>query len=250
MSARSEDSGQAEPLRLDLRHPAVAGRSGAGVTVAVIDSGVHASHPHVGRVAGGVTLGIEGEGADDTLDRLGHGTAVTAAIREKAPDAEIYAVKVFGSELATSTDILIRAIDWASERGIRLINLSLGTARTKPELALWACVERARERGSIVVSPREHRGVEWLPGCLGQVVGVRLDWGCPRHELRMHRDTDPPVAVASGLPRPIPGVPPERNLKGVSFAAANVTGLLALLLEGQPAVSTAEGVWAVLSGGE
>jgi hypothetical protein len=36
---------------------------------------------------------------------------------------------------------------------------------------------------------------------------------------------------ASGYPRPIPGVDPERNLKGLSFAVANATGLLALMLE-------------------
>jgi hypothetical protein len=35
---------------------------------------------------------------------------------------------------------------------------------------------------------------------------------------------------ATGVPRPIPGVPPERNLKGLSFAVANVTGILARLL--------------------
>jgi hypothetical protein len=37
---------------------------------------------------------------------------------------------------------------------------------------------------------------------------------------------------ASGYPRPIPGVPAERNLKGLSFAVANATGLLALHLCG------------------
>jgi hypothetical protein len=36
---------------------------------------------------------------------------------------------------------------------------------------------------------------------------------------------------ASPFPRPIPGVPPERNLAGVSFAVANVTGFLARVLE-------------------
>ena len=33
--------------------------------------------------------------------------------------------------------------------------------------------------------------------------------------------------AASGYPRPIPGVPREKNLKGISFAVANVTGTLA-----------------------
>jgi hypothetical protein len=35
---------------------------------------------------------------------------------------------------------------------------------------------------------------------------------------------------ASGYPRPIPGVPPERNLRGVSFAVANATGVIARFL--------------------
>ena len=59
--------------------------------VAVIDSGVHAEHPHVGSVAGGVTIEPDGEAHADYLDRLGHGTAVTAAILDKAPDADIQA---------------------------------------------------------------------------------------------------------------------------------------------------------------
>ncbi|MYG21824.1 MAG: hypothetical protein F4168_05470, partial [Gemmatimonadetes bacterium] len=40
------------------------------------------------------------------------------------------------------------------------------------------------------------------------------------------------VVAASPYPRPIPGVPVERNLSGISFAVANVTGVLASVLEG------------------
>jgi len=38
--------------------------------------------------------------------------------------------------------------------------------------------------------------------------------------------------TAAPYPRPIPGVPKERNLSGVSFAVANATGMLARMLEG------------------
>jgi hypothetical protein len=38
------------------------------------------------------------------------------------------------------------------------------------------------------------------------------------------------VLRASPYPRPIPGVPPERNLNGISFAVANATGALAAVL--------------------
>ena len=68
---------------------------GRGIRVAIIDSGVHAQHPHVGGVAGGVAIDPEGHISDDFVDRLGHGTAVAGAIREKAAAAELYAVRVF-----------------------------------------------------------------------------------------------------------------------------------------------------------
>ena len=93
----------------------LAGCGGEGVRIAVVDSGVHALHPHVGGVAGGVAIGSDGTEAAGYLDRLGHGTAVTAAIKEKAPEAELLAVKVFGDRLATSCGALVRAIEWAAE---------------------------------------------------------------------------------------------------------------------------------------
>ena len=75
--------------------------TGRGVRVAVIDSGVHAAHPHIGSVAGGVAIDEDGREHEDYVDRLGHGTAVAAAIKEKAPDAELYVVKVFDRSLST-----------------------------------------------------------------------------------------------------------------------------------------------------
>ena len=84
-----------------------------------------------------------------------------------------------------------------------------------------------------MVAAGEHEGVRWLPGTLSGVVSVGLDWSLPREQCVVQVDADGEVRVtASGFPRPIPGVPPERNLKGLSFAVANATGLLALALQG------------------
>jgi subtilisin family serine protease len=203
------------------------------VRIAVIDSGVHASHPHVNGVAGGVAITADGREENDFVDRLGHGTAVTAAIREKAPDAAIFAVKIFHDSLATRIQPLLRAINWSVENGMHLINLSLGTSNQEHELVLLAALDRARAKGILLVAAFEDSGVRWLPGALPGAVPVTLDWDCPRDQYRISTLTDGRTLYhASGYPRPLPNLPPERNLKGISFAVANVTGLLARELLG------------------
>ncbi len=202
--------------------------TGRGVKIAVIDSGVHAAHPHVGGVAGGVAIDEDGCEHDDYLDRLGHGTAVTAAIKEKAPDAEVYAVRVFERSLSTRLATLIAAIDWSARHGMHLVNLSLGTARAEHEEALRDAVQRAAAGGTVIVAAAEDDGVRWLPGSLPGVIAVRLDANCPRHLYRAGEIGGTTMFYASPFPREIPGVPPERNLNGVSFAVANMTGFAAL----------------------
>lgn len=233
--------------RHTLDGPLFAGRTGRGVRVAVVDSGVTAGHPHVGVVSESVCIGAEAAttpttpttAATDALDRLGHGTAVAAAIKEKAPAIELVSVKVFGRALTTSADVLARAITRSADMNARLINLSLGTANTERAETLRAAVDYATSRGAIVISARESDGVTFLPGLLPGVAGVLADWECAREELLAELDeAGGAMFHASAYPRPIPGVPRERNLSGVSFAVANVTGFLARLLEGYPAART------------
>ena len=198
------------------------------VRVAVIDSGVHASHPHVGGVSGGIGIDDTGATHDDYVDRLGHGTAVTAAIKEKAPDAEIFAIKVFDRELAATGRALVAGCEQALAANAHIVNMSLGTANRDHEAALEQVVHRLAEQGAVIVAAGEQDGVRWLPGAIAGVWAVTLDWRVPRDTCRLDRLSAAGAKFsASGFPRPIPGVPPARNLKGLSFAVANVTGLLA-----------------------
>ena len=220
--------------RFTLDDPPFAGLTGDGVRVAVIDSGVHPANPHIGAARiSGVHIGADGEIDDDVVDRIGHGTAVAAAILEKAPGIELVVVRVFDWTLATSGAVLARAITWAAEHGARVINLSLGTSNPTRAATLGAAVGDAGAAGAIVVSARELDGVHWLPGSLPNVVGVTLDASCDRNDVVVTVDpvTSTVGLAASGYPRPIPGVPVERNLSGISFAVANATGFLARLLE-------------------
>ena len=212
----------------------LAERTGKGICVAVIDSGVHAAHPHVGAIAGGIALREDGSIVDDYADRLGHGTAVTAAIRDIAPDAVIFAIKVFWQSLATDVATLVRAIDEAAARSAAVINLSLGTADMRHRPMLEAAVARARARGALVVAAHDDGGVRRLPGCLDQVIAVRADWSCARDTYDVAAVEDRRVIATSPYPRDIPGVPRERNLSGVSFAVANAAGFVARALEAAP----------------
>jgi subtilisin family serine protease len=205
--------------------------TGRGVRIAVIDSGVHAAHPHVHSVAGGVGIDASGHKREDYTDRLGHGTAVTAVIREKAPDAEIFAVKVFERELATTGQALVAALRWAIDQRAGVINLSLGTTNPDHEPFLADVVQRARDAHVVIVAAAPQPDARWLPGALPGVVRVGVDWTLPRDTCRVAVLPSGEIEIdASGFPRPIPGVPPERNLRGVSFAVANATGLLARVL--------------------
>ncbi len=203
--------------------------------VGVIDSGIHPDHPHIGPVAAGAGFDGEGNLNDDTVDRLGHGTAVAAAIQDFAPAVHVCPLRVFDRSLDASVEALVAAIDWAAAHGLPLVNLSLGTNDRSRAGVLADAVGRAHQAGVVIVAAGSNRGVDWLPGTLDLdgVVRVELDWAYPRGS---HRVTGPPEASVfhtCGYPRPIPGVDPERNLKGLSFAVANVTGIAARAMLGK-----------------
>ena len=212
---------------LSLQDAPFAGATGDGVRVAIIDSGVTAGHPHVGAVLNGVRIGADGEDAEYS-DRVGHGTAVAGAIREKVPDAELLAVRVFDRELTTTAGILARAIEWAVLHKAQIINVSLGTPNAAHAERLAAAVQLADEAGALVVAAATNAGRPVWPGALPSVVAVEAAWDVPRDVIRVGDRPDGSLLLwASAFPRPISGVPAERNLQGVSFAVANATGFLA-----------------------
>ena len=208
-----------------------AGYTGKGIRVAVIDSGVNACHHHIGAVAGGVTIGSEHD--DNTYtDIIGHGTAVMAAIQEKAPNAGYFAVRVFHSSLRTTIDLLLRAIEWSIVNRMDVINLSLGTTNPAHRERFMQMIARAAEQGLVLVSARDTDGTPALPGSLPGVIGVALDWDCPRGTFWSKTENHGLALIASGYPRSLPGVPPSKNLHGVSFAVANATGFVVRACEG------------------
>jgi subtilisin family serine protease len=198
--------------------------TGKGVRIAVIDSGVNAEHPHVNGVAGGTAIGGE---IDSYVDLLGHGTAVLAAIKEKAPEAEYFAVKIYYRSLRTNLASLAAAFRWSIDHKVDVINLSLGTVNSAHQAEMKGLIQLAENAGTVVVAAAEMESVPAFPGCLPRVIGVSVDWNCPRDTFYFDASGAPPRWMASGYPRTLPGVHPLRNLYGVSFAVANMSGFVA-----------------------
>jgi subtilisin family serine protease len=192
------------------------------VRIGILDSGVCRTHPHVGKIVDGITITADGAtaGYEDTL---GHGTAVAAIIHHLNPKADLIAVKIFDRKLATSLPVVIRAIDWCLEHDIQVINLSLGTLNPEHRSAFEDAVARTRQAGAVIVSALEMSGAAALPGSLAGVIGVMEG-----DEYQVNHRYGKLVYTAPPFPRDIPGVPRERNLKGVSFAVARVSAQIAV----------------------
>ena len=203
---------------------------GYGLRVAVIDTGINARHPHICAPTHAVHFDPE-DGESSCQDILGHGTAVAAAIQEKAPHADYYILKLFTDSLRTSSNRLVRAIEWTIEHRMDVVNLSLGSSNFDHVGIFKSLVARATAAGVVLVAARFAPQGPVLPGMLAGVISVGVDWDLPRNRYRVSEESGLPICYASGFPRPLPGVPVARNLSGISFAVANMTGFVVRVCE-------------------
>jgi len=155
----------------------VGSRPASPATVALIDSGwsPRLEDPRVGpgfwitSDAGGSI-----EWSPGAEDEIGHGTACADLILRVAPAAHVVPIKVFRSELETSPEILLAALELAMRLEVDVVNLSLGTREARATEPLFeACVEAA-QRGIVVVAAANPR-YPGIPAHFANVVGVGSD---------------------------------------------------------------------------
>ena len=198
----------------------------SNLRIAVLDSGVNPSHPHVGGLTAGVSLAGEVI-SDDTVDRLGHGTAVAALIHALAPEAAIVPVRIFDKTLSTNLSTLLRALEWCTANSIQIINLSLGTTNEDHREPFERAVTHIADAGVMLVAPYAMEKTLLLPGTLPGVVGVVADADCADTACTVKQVASKVIFGAQPYPRDIPGVPRSSNLSGVSFSVARVSAYLA-----------------------
>ncbi len=132
--------------------------TGAGVTVAVVDSGVRATHQDL---AGAVLHGTDfvSAGGDGMSDPNGHGTHVAGIIAARsngvgglggAPSVRILPVRVLDASGSGYTSDVASGIIYAADHGARVVNLSLGGPTASPSLE--QAMQYANSKGAVVVA--------------------------------------------------------------------------------------------------
>ena len=218
--------------------------TGRGVVVGVVDSGWDraADDP---RVLPGVGLVHPDDDlatlrTDDDRDRVGHGTACINQVLRLAPDARVVPIRVFGSGLETAPETLEAAILYAVERGVHLVNVSVGTTRAGTMRPLLAACARAGRAGAIVVAAGPNTGAWSYPARFRGVLGVAAGRFATPFDYR-YLPGRAPECEAWGVDLPVVGMGGEAVLvQGTSFAAPNITGIVALLLERHPGATLAQ----------
>jgi type VII secretion-associated serine protease mycosin len=152
-------------LRIDQVHKITKGN---GVVVAVVDSGVEATHPDLrGQVLRGAAFGAAAA-SGPTADADGHGTGMAGSIAAKgggenhalgiAPGAKILPVKVFTkrSFSTQSEDVVVDGIRWAADHGAQVINISLCIG-SEPTQGVRDAVAYALSKDAVVVAGSGNR---------------------------------------------------------------------------------------------
>ncbi|HLV59316.1 MAG TPA: S8 family serine peptidase [Natronosporangium sp.] len=230
--------------------------TGSGITVAVVDSGVDASHDELsGRVLAGADF-VDGS-TDGRTDPVGHGTAVASLIAGSrsglAPDATILPVRVLDEENRyRSASTVAEGVIWAVRHGADVINLSLGGAGRSPTLR--AAIDMAMAHDVVIVActgnlkDDEHVQV-WYPAREPGVIAVAgLTWSAdgPAHWERSVTGRETVLAAPALLIAAAPG-DGYRQVQGTSFSAALVTAAAALVRARWPEAPAGEVVYRLVT---
>ncbi len=229
--------------------------TGKGVKVAIFDTGV-ADIPALANVKKYSFVEDNEETPEDEslpIDTDGHGTAVAGLIAGQvstrlndgylvgvAPDVDLYSVKVFENDGANMVTIL-KAVEWAIENNVDMINMSLGTV--KDDLILHQAIKEAYEAGITMVAAAGNDGnaqpVQY-PANYQEVIAVS--------SIDQYRKIWRKSNTGKQIEYTAPGVDinvldltkPYTEMSGTSIATPHVVGMIALIKQQYPTYTTSE----------
>jgi subtilisin family serine protease len=211
---------------------------GDKVLIAVVDSGIDVAHPEL---AGMIADQFDAIGSGDKVHP--HGTGIAGAIvaharlTGSAPAARILAARAFGARRDTNdgtTFNILKALDWSVTRGARIINMSFAGPRDPAVLRSLAV---ARGHGVVLVAAAGNAGPKSPPLYPAADPDVIAVTATDENDLLFAAaNQGKHIAVAApGVDIFLPATEGTYQMvSGTSFAAAEVSGTVALLLERRP----------------
>ncbi|WP_172794027.1 S8 family serine peptidase [Sporosarcina sp. HYO08] len=235
--------------------------TGAGIKVAVLDSGVDVKHRDLKVQGGYCSLGYDCAPGTPYDDDNGHGTHVAGIIAASnnntgiigiAPDVELYSIKALNAFGVGSTNSLINGVEWAIKNNIDILNLSITTE--DHDVALEKALATAYQKGMLIVGSAGNNGGTanksvMYPAKYETVIAVSAVKNdlSKLKESAMGKEVDiaaPGELVFSTYPVKFDSldfkVDGYTHMSGTSMATPHVTGILALYKERFPKKSNVE----------
>jgi len=214
---------------------------GNGVLVAVIDTRIDTAHPDL---AGVVTGSFDATGAPDKPHAHGTGIAGVIAAQGKligvAPSVKLLAVQAFASAKSEGTSMhILDALEWSGKAGAKVINMSFaGPADAEVHTMILA----VRNTGAVLIAAAGNAGPKskpLYPAAYPETIAVTATDIEDKLFAQANRGRHISVAAPGvSILAPAPGEAYTMQ-SGTSFAAAQISGVAALILERNPSLDAA-----------
>ncbi len=238
------------PLRLAQAHSL---SRGAGITVAVIDTGIDFAHPLFANKITGPYYDFAANDLNPMDDGggvgTGHGTFVAGLVLRAAPDARIMPLRAFNQTGRATSFTIARAIRFAASNGARIIHMSFGLLNE--DGLVEEAVDMAAAAGAFMVASAGNDNLERIhyPAVHPSVLSVTSTGaGDVRAPFANYHTLVNVAAPGASLHSAFPGGG-WAFWSGTSFSTALVAGKAALLLAAQPFVETTQVRTTILSSG-
>jgi subtilisin family serine protease len=213
--------------------------TGSRILIAVIDSGVDAAHPDLA----GAIIGNFDAGTDEARPHP-HGTGMAGAIAARrtgvAPRVGLLTVRAFGSsadKAEGTTFTIIKGLDWAAAQGARIVNMSFAGP---PDPRLRDALARASGKGMVLIAAAGNAGPNsppLYPAADPNVIAVTAtDIDDALYAIANRGNHIAVAAPGVDVLVPAPAAAYQFTT-GTSVAAAEVSGVAALLIERNPSLT-------------